>query len=172
MRAIIATVAGLMSVLAVGVAYASASPGVGDSAPPIAVQTLEGQAFDLAALRGRIVVVNFWATWCPPCRAEMPALDTFYRAFHGRGVDLIGLSADRARDIAAVRGVMGQFSYPAALLAGAKPDGFGAPNILPITYLIDRDGRIRAIFGGKGRPLTMKALTDAILPLLPAQAGS
>src|SRR5215468_5709446 len=71
---------------------------VGQAAPPLVVQRLDGQLSDLGALRGKVVVVNFWATWCPPCCAEMPELDAFYRKYHGRGVELLGVSTDRARD--------------------------------------------------------------------------
>src|SRR5258708_1801560 len=66
--------------------------------PSLAVPELDGKTFDLGALRGQVVIVNFWATWCPPCRQEMPMLDAFYRRYHARGVELIGLSADRPHD--------------------------------------------------------------------------
>ena len=71
---------------------------VGQPAPSLVVQELDGQTFDLSAVRGKVVVVSFWATWCPPCRAEMPVLDAFYRRYHGQGLEMIGLSADRPHD--------------------------------------------------------------------------
>ncbi len=58
---------------------------VGQPAPALVAQELSGQTFDLAAQRGKVVVINFWATWCPPCRKEMPALDAFYRKYHSQG---------------------------------------------------------------------------------------
>ena len=76
------------------------------------------------ALKGKVVVVNVWATWCGPCRAEMPMLDAFYRAHRSQGLALIGLSADRSRDLAEVRKVMAAFAYPAGLLSQATIDGW------------------------------------------------
>ena len=77
---------------------AFASVTVGNAAPALVVPELDGQTFDLSALRGKVVIVNFWATWCPPCRKEMPALDAFYRRYHGNGLEMIGVSADRPHD--------------------------------------------------------------------------
>src|ERR1700742_3004643 len=66
---------------------------VGQPAPALVVQELNGQQFDLAAERGKVVMVNFWATWCPPCRKEMPMLNDFYQRYHSEGLELIGDSA-------------------------------------------------------------------------------
>src|ERR1039457_704580 len=84
---------------------------VGKAAPALEVHEMDGQAFDLSAQHGEVVIVNFWATWCPPCREEMPALDTFYRRYHGQGLEMIGLSTDRSHDRADVLKVMQSFSY-------------------------------------------------------------
>jgi cytochrome c biogenesis protein CcmG, thiol:disulfide interchange protein DsbE len=75
-----------------GVPPALAAAEIGQPAPALVVQELNGKTFDLAALRGHVVVVNFWATWCPPCRKEMPALSAFYRQYHSRGVEMIGIA--------------------------------------------------------------------------------
>ena len=85
-----------------GVSEAGAE--VGRPAPSLVASDLNGQTFDLSALRGKVVVVNFWATWCPPCREEMPALNAFYERYHSKGLEMIGLSTDRARDEFAVDG--------------------------------------------------------------------
>jgi thiol-disulfide isomerase/thioredoxin len=141
-------------------------PRVGAPAPEVVVKALDGQTIDLAALRGRVAVVNVWATWCGPCRAEMPMLDAFYRAHRGQGVALIGLSADRSRDLADVRKAMSAFAYPAALLSQARTNTLGDQRILPVTLVVDRTGVVRDVFGANGVPLTQGALEAAVRPLL------
>ena len=108
-------------------ALAFASATVGNSAPALDVPELDGQTFDLSAQRGKVVIVNFWATWCPPCREEMPALDAFYRRYHGQGLEMIGVSTDRPHDRSDVTKVMQSYSYPAAMLDDAKINDFGTP---------------------------------------------
>ena len=149
--------------------YAPALAGalIGQDAPALSVETLDGQRFELTALRGRVVLVNFWATWCPPCRDEMPLLDVFYREHRAAGLELIGLSTDRRRDIDAVRRVMQPFAYPAALLAAASRNGFGAPAALPMTWVVDAQGIVRRRLVAAGGPLAPADLAAAVLPLLP-----
>ena len=107
---------------------ASAAMEVGQPAPSLVVQELDGKTFDLGAVRGKVVVVSFWATWCPPCRKEMPVLDALYRRYHSQGLEMIGLSADRPHDRSEVIKVMQSFSYPAAMLDDAKVNDFGEPS--------------------------------------------
>ena len=147
-------------------ALAFASATVGNAAPALVVPELDGQAFDLSALHGKVVVVNFWATWCPPCREEMPVLDAFYRRYHGQGLEMIGLSTDRPHDRSDVIKVMQSFSYPAAVLADAKVNDFGPPNVLPVTFVVDRSGVIRVKLTPDQTPVTEKSLSDAVLLLL------
>jgi len=142
---------------------------VGQTAPSLVVEELSGQTFDLAAMRGRVVVINFWATWCPPCRQEMPELDAFYRQYHARGIEMIGLSVDRPRDRADVRKVMQSFNYPAAILDDAKDNGFGTPSALPVTYVIDNSGVVRVRLSPSETPVTENTLSAAVLPLLSAE---
>ena len=147
-------------------ALALASASMGSAAPALVVPELDGQAFDLSALHGKVVVVNFWATWCPPCREEMPVLDAFYRRYHGQGLEMIGLSTDRPHDRSDVIKVMQSFSYPAAVLDDAKVNDFGPPNVLPVTFVVDRSGVIRVKLTPDQTPVTEKSLSDAVLLLL------
>ncbi len=159
------------AVIAMGWSPAAAAPTVGQPAPPLVVRTLDGRALDLASLRGGVAVVNLWATWCAPCREEMPALDAFARRYASRGVAVIGLSADRPRDLGDVQRVMSVFSYPAALLATAPVNGFGAPRSLPQTLVIGPDGVVRAMIGGEGGLLTEARLAALVEPLLSTAGG-
>lgn len=153
-------------------AAAAAPPTVGQPAPQLVVPQLDGHGFDLAKLRGKVVLVNVWATWCSPCRSEMPTLNAFYRRYHSRGLDLLGLSIDEAPDAARVRQVMRQFSYPGALASAARVNGFGDPIAVPITYVIDAQGVIRAQLQAEGPAgVSRKALEEAVLPLLAQRQG-
>ena len=140
---------------------------VGQPAPSLVVRELNGQMFDLSAVRGKVVILSFWATWCPPCRAEMPVLDAFYRRYHGQGLEMIGLSADRPHDRSDVQKVMQSFSYPAAMLDDAKVNDFGTPSALPKTIVIDGNGIVRAEMTPDQTAVTEKSLSAAVLPLLP-----
>lgn len=128
--------------------------------PNLELILLDGTRFDLAAMRGQIVVVNFWATWCAPCRAEMPLLDRFARSHPA--VVVIGVSMDQRRDLGAVRNAMAGLQYRAGLARTAQVNGFGEPRELPITYVIDRQGQIAAHFAGGQPPLTEALLGGAI----------
>src|SRR6267154_2672867 len=73
-------------------------PRAGQAAPALVARTFSGEPMDLSALRGKVVVLNFWASWCVPCRQEMPALDALYKERGEQGVTVIGLSADDRHD--------------------------------------------------------------------------
>ncbi|TAK99626.1 MAG: TlpA family protein disulfide reductase [Rhodospirillaceae bacterium] len=146
-----------------------AAASVGQPAPALVVDELDGTHFTLADHLGQIVIVNIWATWCGPCRLEMPALDNFYRQHHGHGIEMIGLSADRPHDRKDVVTLMSAFSYPAAMLGDAHANGFGTPAVLPMTYVIGPDGIVRAQMKPSDTPITVKNLEDVVLSLTPAE---
>jgi cytochrome c biogenesis protein CcmG/thiol:disulfide interchange protein DsbE len=148
-----------------------ASVEVGKPAPGLIAPELDGKAFDLAALRGSVVIVNFWASWCAPCRAEMPLLNRFYLEHRAQGLRLVGVSVDEPGDRAAVERIMHQFSYPAVLAANAKTNGFGPPLAVPMTWIIDASGVVRARLVS-GNAVTEAALTQAVVPLLPQGTGA
>lgn len=143
-----------------------AVPSVDRAAPPLVLATLAGSTFDLAQHREHVVLVNFWASWCAPCRDEMPLLQRYLDRHGGEGLELIGVSIDRRGDRRDVEQAMKPFSYPAALADGAKSNGFGAPRALPMTYVVDRAGVLRAVLVPGQGGLTEAALDAAILPLL------
>ena len=98
MRLFRLTLAGAFLMMGLPHGFVSAAPVLNEAAPPLVVTTLDGQTFDLSNLRGKVVLVNYWATWCAPCRKEMPTLDAFYRRYRSQGLELIGISVDFTRD--------------------------------------------------------------------------
>jgi thiol-disulfide isomerase/thioredoxin len=153
--------------LALSTTVASAkAPTLGQQAPALVATTLDGQHFDLAALRGKVVIVNFWATWCTPCRAEMPAIDAFYRAHRDEGLVVLAVSLDDAADAKQVRAVMSEFAFPAAMYKDAKASGYGRMARLPLSFVIDRDGVLRRDAWKAAPALDAAALEREVLPLL------
>lgn len=118
---------------------------VGAAAPPFAALDLDGKAVTLAQLRGTVVVLNEWATWCEPCRAEIPQLEALHRRFAGQGVAMIGVSVDAFGTGSDVR----DFTHEHAMSYGIwlDPDKQFAVKFLtigvPSTVVIDRAGVIR-----------------------------
>jgi cytochrome c biogenesis protein CcmG, thiol:disulfide interchange protein DsbE len=139
-----------------------AAPEIGEVAPPLVVTALDGTVIDLAQLRGKVVLVNFWATWCAPCRKEMPTFDALYRRHRGENFELVGISIDFARDAAKMRKAAAPFAYPIAWINDAGVNGFGGPDGVPVTYVIDADGIIRDKFIA----VPAKLLNDVVVPML------
>jgi cytochrome c biogenesis protein CcmG, thiol:disulfide interchange protein DsbE len=142
---------------------ASAEVAIDRAAPKLVLTELSGDTFDLSQKHGKVVLVTYWATWCAPCKKEMPILDSFYRRYRERGLEIIGISADRPKDFAKMRKMSNTLTYPTATLDQITNNGFGPPEGFPLTYVVDRDGVIRDKFIDVREQL----LRDVVLPLLP-----
>jgi peroxiredoxin len=112
----------------------------GQSAPALEMKLLDGNPFKLADAAGKVLVVNYWATWCEPCRAEMPAIDTYYRKHRDEGLVIVAISMDKPADEAKVREVMKAYAFSAALVKDASAKGYGRIWRIPMTFVIDRKG--------------------------------
>jgi len=142
---------------------------LGEPAPALEATQLDGKHFSLAANAGKIVIVSFWATWCAPCREEMPALDAFYKQHRAEGVEVIAISADEPEDRKQVDAVMASFSFPAAMVSDSRFNGYGRLRHIPVTFVIDRNGILRRN-GWTATPKIDAAVLDAeVLPLLAEQ---
>jgi cytochrome c biogenesis protein CcmG/thiol:disulfide interchange protein DsbE len=135
----------------------------GAVAPPLALPDLAGKTVDLAALRGKVVAVNFWASWCPPCREEIPELAQVWTDHRGRCFELLGVAAESARED--VERLAPEMPYPVLLDEHAEALSAWRVPGYPRTYLLDVDGKVRRVFEGA---IGKRELEDAIRPLLPA----
>jgi len=134
------------------------------TSPALTVTTLDGEELALEDLRGRVVLVNFWATWCPPCRVEMPLLQAMAERHTARGLVVLGLSVDRgpAREVKAFLTERG-ITYPVAIVGPGAERAFGGVRGYPTSFLLDRSGRIRQEALG---PLAMVSFEPAVRRLL------
>lgn len=132
----------------------------------LVLKDLFGVEQKLSGLRGRIVIVNFWATWCGPCRKEMPDLAAVQNQYAALGVQIVGASADTMADVKAVRQFIkdAQVNFPIWLGATTEQmAGFGLGPSLPGTAIIGRDGKIAAIFPGVVTQDAIKTHLDKLI---------
>jgi thiol-disulfide isomerase/thioredoxin len=137
----------------------------GQSAPSFPVPTLTGASSGLNAYRGRIVVMNLWASWCPPCRAEMPDLQRLYAAYKSRDVVVLGVDqGESAQRVSAFAQSLG-IHYPILLDQQQQYGRVYAALGLPTTIVIDAQGIVVRGFDG---PLSYPQMVAAVTPLLGA----
>ena len=136
----------------------------GTAAPAVTLDMLDGAAAPLASLRGRVVLVNFWATWCPPCRAEMPGFETIYETRRAAGFTVVGVSMDEGSRLTVAAFLHDHgITYPVAMATPPVVAGFGGVNDFPTSFLLDRRGRIRYVVRGIFAPETLRAAVDRLL---------
>ena len=132
-------------------------------APPLSLPLVDGGTINLAELRGRVVMVDFWSSWCPPCIKEAPVLAETYREYAGQEVEFIGVAIwDEADD---VNRYIRQFDigYPNGLDAkGAVAINYGVRGI-PEKYFIDREGQLVRKFSGPVTATELRAIIDELL---------
>lgn len=145
----------------------SADLAVGAPAPEVAAKLLDSPAqFRLSASRGKVVIVNFWATWCTPCLAEMPALEAYYAKHKSEGLELLAISMDEKKDLAAVRTVASNFTFPIALKSEADFKGLGRIWRMPSTFVVDKQGVLQRNGSSGDAEVNLPLLESMVTPLL------
>ncbi len=141
----------------------SASPAA-ETAPAFDLPNFSGGRVRLSDYRGQVVLINFWTTWCPPCRKEIPDFVELYRNYQDRGLVILGISLDRNPDQ-----VLGSFidkfkiNYPILLDDGKVARNYGGITAIPTSFIVDREGIIRNHYVGL-RP--KRVFEEAIKELL------
>lgn len=133
--------------------------------PELITTTIDGRKFDLAQQKGKIVIINFWAKWCPTCRNEMTILEELRKKYQSRGLEIIGVSIDRKKYREEVKKISAEFSYPNSLISDAEKISFAEPDSIPLNYIIDKKGNIAAILGDDEEDIFNKDF-EGILQLL------
>jgi thiol-disulfide isomerase/thioredoxin len=153
-----------------GTDHAPSFLGYGTPAPNFTLQTLDGKNLSLTDLRGKAVLVNFWATWCGPCKIETPWLVEMQNQYGSAGLQVVGVAMDDSgkEDIEKFAKDMG-VNYPVLIGKEAVGDAYGGVPALPESFFVGRDGKIvDRIIGLKGRD----EIEDAIKKALHTQVGS
>jgi thiol-disulfide isomerase/thioredoxin len=132
--------------------------------PNIALKDLHGRTVRLNAYRGRVLLVNFWATWCPPCRAEMPDLVRLQKEYARRGLQIVGIAQPPLKR-SEVRRFTRRIKVNYPIMLGTKEIStlFEAGETLPVTFIVDRAGRVRDRIVGILEP---EEFDEKVKPLL------
>jgi peroxiredoxin len=123
-------------------------------APDFALPALDGRTVKLSDFRGKAVLLNFWATWCAPCRIEMPWLVEFYKQYQSQGLEIVGVSTDDTGQETAVAEFIKErnVNYPILIGNNEVADLYGGLRFLPQTLFIDREGNIvKSMYGIKSK---------------------
>ncbi|MBE3125305.1 MAG: TlpA family protein disulfide reductase [Acidobacteria bacterium] len=136
--------AAIVMILAAGAAACAGTREEATPAPEFSLQDLQGDSLSLSSYKGKVLVLNFWATWCPPCRREIPDFIEAYKNLKDKGLEILGvsvddLSAEALRDWTQKAGM----NYPVALATAKIIADYQPGEFIPATIVIDRRGRIR-----------------------------
>ena len=148
----------LIGTLAMLTAVASA-----ESAPKLSLRDLNGQTQKLSSLRGNIVVLNFWATWCEPCQEELPRLSKLSQSYAGRNTRFVAVSIDAAKDREKIEPLLHRLHVDLDVWTGADVDTlekFGLGDVVPGTMVIDEKGQIIRRVMGEARDEDVRTALD------------
>lgn len=140
---------------------------VGQPAPPATLVTLDGRRLATSDYLGRVVILTFLATWCVPCRDELPLLSDYQQRHADKGLTVLGFSLDEADQLAEVRAMAAPLRFPIGLLSASEAQGYGRIWHIPVSFTIDRAGRLADNGWKDKRPVwTPERLERVVAPLL------
>jgi peroxiredoxin len=157
-----AAVAGLMAIASPGLANGKVE--VGKPAPDFSVETLDGAKVTLADLRGQVVVLNFWATWCGPCKKELPTLDGYYAVRQAAGLKVFAITTEDSLPLSRLKPLAKAMTIP---MVRRMKGPFKVLGGVPTNYIIDRAGVVRY---AKAGAFDLETLNELLVPLLNERA--
>jgi peroxiredoxin len=156
----------LIVVLLLAATAAWAVPEVDQPAPALKGRFFSGRPFDLREMRGKVVLVNFYSSYCSFCAYEIGNLETFYEQHRDRGFEVIVVGIDRPEDRHRVERMVGLYGLQGVMVDDLEESGFEKKYPTPTAFVIDRDGVLRSKTTGSKMP---HYFAEYVLPLLPAQ---
>lgn len=134
------------------------------AAPFESAKTISGAPFNS---KGEVTIVHFWATWCAPCRIEMPVLDAYYRKHHAQGLAMLAISIDQGVSARKLQQATAKFAFPVARVDDVRMPRRDIPDAIPVTRVYDRSGRLVFATKGDGRSTIDSATLERVVtPLL------
>ena len=115
---------------------------VGKTAPPLVLHTIDGKSIDTRSLIGQVVIATFWATWCSPCRDELPLLSAYAKQHEAQGLRVLGFSLNSPHELQDVKEVAANLSFPVGLLGSPWVGEYGRIWHIPVSFVIDRKGQL------------------------------
>jgi cytochrome c biogenesis protein CcmG/thiol:disulfide interchange protein DsbE len=115
----------------------------GTKAPNFSLKDGNGKTIELKKLQGKVVVVNFWATWCPPCKAEIPGFLEVYQQYKSKGLEIVGISLDQSGwDVVKPFVAKAKITYPVVVGDGTLANAYDGIEAIPTTFIVDKKGNI------------------------------
>lgn len=135
--------------------------------PEVQAKFLRGEEmFQMSSMRGQVTIINFWASWCGPCKAELPLLQTYFDKHRAEGLEVLAISMDDSREIQKVKQITQAFTFPIAMKSESNFKGLGRIWRMPTTFVVDREGILRKNGHLGDAELTQAELEAVVTPLL------